>query len=492
MRRNRNFVLAVGGLVLLGLMASVAPRPVSAQAVPPGQSRTETETETDPAVLRKLEWFRDIKLGLLIHWGPYSQWGIVESWSICSEDESWCARPKGVSYTDYKKQYEALKSTFNPVNFDPDRWAEAARAAGMRYVIFYAKHHDGFSMFDTRLTDYRITDPGCPFHAHPRANVAREIFKAFRDRGMGVAAGFSKPDWHSPDYWAPEWATPDRNVNYDTSRYPDRWKRFQDFTCGQIGELMSGCGPVDILWLDGGWVRPSPPVFDPALGWTKSRRDQDIDMPRIAAMARGRQPGLLIVDRTVGGRYENYATPEQSIPAEPPDGPWETCLTLGTSWTYTPNEVFKSPRTLIHTLIEVVAKGGNLVLGAGPDGKGEFAPGVYDRLKAIGDWMSVNSKAIYETRLHQPFEETKIYYTQGKDGAVYALYLADENETAPPPKIMLYGLKLKDKAVVRMLGVKDEVRWERAGSAALLLLPDSAVKNPPCLYAWAFEIRQGD
>jgi alpha-L-fucosidase len=225
-------------VVLFLLVSSLAPYPVSGQGLPPGHSRLERET--DPAVASKLEWFQDIKLGLLIHWGPYSQWGIVESWSICSEDVPWCARPKGIGYTDYKKKYEALKTTFNPKNFNPDRWADTARSAGMRYVIFYAKHHDGFSMFDTRLTDYRITDPGCPFHDNPRADVAREIFKAFRSRGMGIAAGFSKPDWHSTDYWAPEWATPDRNVNYDTARYPERWKRFTDFTYGQVEELMSG------------------------------------------------------------------------------------------------------------------------------------------------------------------------------------------------------------------------------------------------------------
>jgi len=462
----------------------------------PQSAAPDFERETDPAVLAKLEWFQDAKLGLLIHWGPYSQWGIVESWSICSEDEPWCRRPEGISYTDYKKGYEALKTTFNPTGFDPGRWAKAARAAGLRYAIFYAKHHDGFSMFDTRLTDYRITDPGCPFHSDPRANVALEIFKAFRSEGMGVAAGFSKPDWHSPDYWAPEWATPDRNVNYVTSRYPERWKRFKDFTYGQIEELMSGYGPIDILWLDGGWVRPYPPVLDPVKEiMVRNRRDQDIDMPRIAAMARSRQPGLIIADRSVGGRHENYETPEQRIPDVPPDGPWETCMTLGTSWTYTPNEVFKSPRELIHSIIEVVAKGGNIVLGAGPDGRGVFAAGVYDRLEAIGRWMAVNSKAIYGTRLRRPFKETNIYFTQGKNGAIYALYLAGENETAPPARIMLSSLKLKDTATVRMLGVKDAVRWEHGGAggrSVVLTLPESALSRPPCRYAWAFEITQGD
>ncbi|HRZ21535.1 MAG TPA: alpha-L-fucosidase, partial [Bacteroidales bacterium] len=128
--------------------------------------------ENDPLVLQKLEQWQDMKFGLLMHWGPYSQWGIVESWSICPEDYGWCERKKGNrpgNYEEYRHEYENLKTTFNPVAFDPDRWAEAAAEAGMRYVIFTTKHHDGFCMFDTRHTDYKITDSGCPFHTNSRS-----------------------------------------------------------------------------------------------------------------------------------------------------------------------------------------------------------------------------------------------------------------------------------------------------------------------------------
>ena len=122
--------------------------------------------ETDPLVLQQLEKWQDVKFGLLMHWGPYSQWGIVESWSICAEDEPWCRR-KNPDYVEYKKQYEALPKTFNPVRFDPGKWAQAAADAGMRYVVFTTKHHDGFCMFDTKETDYRITGPACPFSSNP-------------------------------------------------------------------------------------------------------------------------------------------------------------------------------------------------------------------------------------------------------------------------------------------------------------------------------------
>jgi len=124
--------------------------------------------ETDPLVLEKLEQWQDLKFGLLMHWGPYSQWGIVESWSICAEDEGWCRR-KDDNYTRYKEDYEDLQLSFNPVRFDPSEWASAARQAGMKYVVFTTKHHDGFCMFDTRETDYRITSEKTPFHVNPKA-----------------------------------------------------------------------------------------------------------------------------------------------------------------------------------------------------------------------------------------------------------------------------------------------------------------------------------
>lgn len=132
--------------------------------------------ETDPLVIKKLERWQGLKFGLLMHWGPYSQWGIVESWSLCSEDVDWCRRPKGEAYADYVKRYEKLPDTFNPVRFDPDKWAAAAKDAGMKYVVFTTKHHDGFNMFYTKFSDYKITAANVPFSKNRRANIANEVF----------------------------------------------------------------------------------------------------------------------------------------------------------------------------------------------------------------------------------------------------------------------------------------------------------------------------
>jgi alpha-L-fucosidase len=201
-------------LVLLSALTIVPPSGALAQSA--------SDVETDPLVLKRLEWFKDQKFGFMMHWGPYSQWGIVESWSLCPEDYPWCQR-KGehaADYFEYLRAYTNLQRTFNPVRFNPEAWAAAARDAGMRYLVFTTKHHDGFCMFDTKETSYRITHESTPFHTNPRSNVSKEIFSAFRAAGLGIGAYFSKPDWHSDNYWWSYFPPKDRNVNYEIKKYP--------------------------------------------------------------------------------------------------------------------------------------------------------------------------------------------------------------------------------------------------------------------------------
>jgi len=444
--------------------------------------------ETDPLVTAKLSEWQDLKFGLMMHWGAYSQWGVVESWSICSEDEPWCARrgPYGHDYTEYKKQYERLQTTFNPEKFNPDRWVKAAKAAGMKYVVFTTKHHDGFCMFDSKYTDYKITAEATPFHSNPRANVAKEIFSAFSKENFLIGAYFSKPDWHCPDYWAPEWATPNRHVNYNTKKYPERWQKYKDFTFNQIEELMTGYGKIDILWLDGGWVRPFSSEEEEKEAAKAGRWNQDVDMARIAKMGRTHQPGLIVVDRSVAGIYENYRTPEQTVPDKPLSYPWETCMTMASSWSYVPHDRYKPAGLIIHLLVDIVAKGGNYLLNIGPGPDGEWHEEAYERLEEIGKWMTVNGEAIYGTRPVEPYKQDKVCYTS-KGNTIYGIYLPEINEVIPQT-ILLKGIQAKTGAKVSLLGVKGNCKWRQTPDGVEVTVPSAALNNPELKYAWTVRI----
>ena len=249
---------------------------------------------TDPQVLEKLDKWQDLKFGVLFHWGLYSVPGIVESWSICSEDEDWISRKKNLPYDEYKKWYWGLKDSLNPVNFNPEQWAEVMADAGMKYMIFTTKHHDGFCMFDSEYTDFSIANG--PFREDPRRDVAFHVFDAFRQKGFMIGCYFSKPDWHCEWFWNPYFATPTRRINYKKERHPEWWEKYCTFTRNQLNELTSRYGSLDILWLDGGWIA-----------------GEDIGLDGILEQARQRHPGLISVDRTIRGKNENYQTPERGI-----------------------------------------------------------------------------------------------------------------------------------------------------------------------------------
>lgn len=476
--KNLVFYLAVGCLLSLSARAQQHAEQNHANYVAP----------KDGLVKQKLQTWQTIKFGLLMHWGTYSQRGIVESWSLCPEDEGWCERkgPTAGNWYEYKKGYEALQTTFNPIKFNPERWADAAKKAGMKYMVFTTKHHDGFCMFDTRQTDYKITDKKTPFSANPRSNVTKEILAAFRNQGFMVGTYFSKPDWHTDSYWWPYFPPKNRNVSYDPKKYPDKWKQFGDFTYNQIQELMTDYGNVDILWLDGGWVRPASTI-DTTVSWQRTiPYSQDIDMARIAGMARQHQPGLLVVDRTVAGEFENYVTPEQSIPDHYLPIPWESCMTMGDSWSYIPKENFKPARKLVQTLVDIVAKNGNLLLNVAPGPDGEWHEEAYRRLQEIGNWLTVNGESIYNTKPLAPYRNGQwAFTTNGK--ARYALYLPTESEQQLPASVLLPTLPVSAKTVT-ILGVGQPLKLTGTNGVLRVAIPEKVRQQLAGQPVWVFKL----
>jgi alpha-L-fucosidase len=447
------------------------------------------EWPKDQQVLSSLDQWQDLKFGIIIHWGLYAVPGIIESWELCSED--WINRPDSMTYCAYKKWYWGLKDQFNPVNFDPEQWAQAAADAGMKYLVFTTKHHDGFNMFDTRQTDYKITNG--PFANNPKANITKYVFEAFRNKGFRIGAYYSKPDWHNQDFWWDKYATPNRNVNYDIRKFPQKWENFKTFVYNQISELVHDYGKVDILWLDGGWVRPKETVNEEVLSWGAPIPDWDqkVDMPKIAQMARKAQPGLLIVDRTVHGPYENYQTPERTIPAKQLPYPWESCITLGNNWGYVPNEHYKTSAKLIHDLTEIVAKGGSLLLGIGPKPDGTLDPEAVIRMKEIGLWLNANGKAIYNTRITPVYQDQNVYFTASKDTEkIYAVACMDEG-TAIPSSIKWKGNIPAKGSKMTLLSANKTVKWKVINEEVIVSIPSSFRAKHAGYPALSFEFNRG-
>lgn len=318
----------------------------------------------------RMAWWREARFGMFLHWGLYSI--LAGKWQDDDRWAEWIRHNAKIPINEY----DTLRARWNPTEFDPDHWAHLAQRAGMRYTVLTTKHHDGFCLFNSAVTDFDVMST-------PSArDICRDLATALRKRGIRVGWYHSIMDWHHPDY------LPRRDWEGDTRPVADaHFERYIAYLHSQVDELLTGYGPIDILWFDGQWES----TWTHALGLELEQR------------IRRRAPHIIINDRIngvgtpKGGRLGDFGTPEQEVPATgTPERDWESCMTMNDNWGYKAKDHnWKSPRTLVELLVETASKGGNLLLNVGPMSDGRFPPEAVERLDAVGAWMRVHGEAIH-------------------------------------------------------------------------------------------------
>ncbi len=336
----------------------------------------------DAAQQQRMKWFSDARLGMFIHWGLYAvpagQWAGRKS----TERAEWIMLQENL--TD--AEYEPLAKQFNPVKFDAKAWVAVAQAAGMKYIVVTSKHHDGFSMFDSKTSPYNIV-AATPFKRDP----LKELAAACQDAGIVFCVYYSIADWHYPDSpakYSQRRRDPVTNKQDPRSGFhgepaddPDV-KKYDAYMRNQVRELLTNYGPIGIVWFDGGGA------------FRTDDRAQVLEADRMAAMIHELQPATLINNRL--GVAADYGTPEQRIPGGKTVEPFEVCMTLNGHWGYNRfDDKWKSPATVVRNIADIVSKGGNYLLNVGPTAEGEIPADGIRILKEVGAWTTANAAAIY-------------------------------------------------------------------------------------------------
>jgi alpha-L-fucosidase len=380
------------------LLASVLAAPSAARA----QSYQPTA-----ANLESRRWFQDAKFGLFVHWGVYSVLG----------DGEWVMNNRRIPARDYEK----LPAFFNPTEFDAKEWVSLVKAAGMKYITITSKHHDGFAMFDSKVSDWDIVD---------RTPYKKDVLKMLADecqrQGIKLFFYHSHLDWHHPDYY------PRGRTGRDAGR-PDggQWNRYLDYMDAQLTELLTNYGEIGGIWFDGWWDRP----------------DADWRLQKTYDLIHRLQPATLVGNNHHKKPFpgEDFQMFEKDLPGKNTAGfnedsvigdlPLETCETINNAWGFNLNDPrYKSTRDLVHYLVRAAGYGANFLLNVGPMPNGKIQPEFVTRLQEIGGWLAKNGESIYGTR-GGPVSPRPWGVTTQKDDKVYVHLLDWEDESLALPAL---------------------------------------------------------
>ena len=398
------------------------------------KKNTASAAPKEPRPQDRLAWFTQARFGLFIHWGLYA---------IPARGE-WVRNRERISNEAYQPYFDE----FNPRRYDPQKWAALAKRAGQQYVVMTAKHHDGFCLFDSQLTDYKST------RTPAGRDLIREYVDAFRAEGLKVGFYYSLLDWHHPHYPVKDDHIHPMRDDPQLCAEKRDLRKYQDYLHGQVRELLTNYGKIDVMWFDFSYGKMTGEAW---------RADE------LVKMVRSLQPHILLDNRLVSGHedpkrgamYGDFASPEQIIPpagvldAAGQPRPWEACITLNDNWGYHRDDKnFKTAQQVVHMLVECISKGGNLLLNVGPTALGEIQPECAERLEAVGRWLALNGDSIYGCgRAELPKPEWGRFTQKGK--SLYAHIL--EKPVGP---VALLGLGGKVKKA-RVLADGSEVNISR-------------------------------
>ena len=359
------------------------------------QSEDESQKEN-----QKMEWFKDAKLGIFIHWGLYSVDGIDESWSFYNGY---------ISHKDYLDQTKG----FTAKKYDPSAWAQLIKNSGAKYSVITAKHHDGFALWNTKFGNLNAVKGSAA-----KKDVLTPFVKALRENGLKVGIYFSLPDWSYNDYTH---FTRD-SVRYTISEAPKRWQKYLNYYQGQLKELADNYNP-DLYWFDGDWEHSS----------------EEWQAPKVRQMLHDRNPNTILNSRLKD--EGDYATPEQGMPITRPKNPyWELCMTMNDSWGFQKNDhAYKTTDQVIGIFADVIGNGGNLLLDIGPKADGTIPEEQEEILKGLGRWTNKHKEAIYGTEAGIPKEHFYGPTTLSKDKTM--LYLFVKGNAGG--EVVIRGLKNK-------------------------------------------------
>ncbi len=411
----------------------------------------------------RMQWWRDAGFGMFIHWGAYAvPAGMYQGKEVKGVGE-WIMHTANIPIPEY----EAYVQVFNPTKFNAREWARTAKQAGMKYVVITSKHHDGFCLWDSKVTTYDIMD-AAPF----KRDILKELADACKAEGIKLCFYHSIMDWHQPDAESKKDYTHQHTANPDWAKYRDSYLK------PQLKELLEKYDPA-VLWFDGEWV----PEWTEDQGkdlynWLRSMKPDLIINNRVGKGRQGMQ-GMNAYNHAAG----DFGTPEQEILEGTSDMDWESCMTMNDTWGFKKNDLnWKSSKVLIDNLIDVAAKGGNYLLNVGPDASGLIPAASVERLQDMGKWLQVNGEAIYGTNSRKQYKEgDQVRFTVSKDGLyTYAIITGHTNY-----QVALSSVSPAAGSKIRMLGVKQPLPWKKNGDKVEIHLP----LKLPSDYAWVLKIQ---